>query len=140
MKPKAYHDYLPIYEVSLIYGNSKPSIEKMIKKTFKPKFIDWNAFDELLDEKSCDGCVFPLDLPTNNEVVLCWVMYVKPKANFNVVTHESNHAVSFLFDYIGQPRGDIGMDEVDSYTAGYIAQKFMETIRGAKVVKDPKLK
>lgn len=126
-KAKAVYSYLPIYDRHVFYGNDLEKIKAEILKYFKPNEVDL----EILNESNIHGLTAPIFHPDNDEAVMAHVMCILEVGSIGTVTHEATHLTNQIFCYLGQELDNIN-DEAQAYLNGYLAQQFMELVRGHK--------
>ena len=135
-KAKAVYEFLPLYNRHLFYANDIPAAVKLIKSYIDDKVYDLSLITEMT---RAHGFVAPIWDKKDVNVLMALLVYVDDKSDFGTITHEATHVTSFIFDYVGQDLDAIN-DEAAAYLTGYVAQRFMENIRGAKPSIDAPLK
>ena len=133
-KAKSVHEFLPIYDRHIFYGNSVDAIKASIAKHFKKGEVD---IDEIFDGVNCEGFASPIFCIENEDRIRGFIMYVKDDASIGTVGHEACHLVNMVFLYLGLELDDSN-DEAQAYLLGYLVERFMTLIRGYKAPKKTK--
>lgn len=131
---KSVYEFLPIYDRHIFYSNDLGHCLKLIEKYYKPGELD---LDGLELEVNFKGICAPIYDKKDETFIRCLVIVVDDSEGVGTVTHEATHLTNFVFVNVGQDL-DIINDEAQAYLSGYLAQRFMELIRGHKN-KDGKL-
>ena len=127
-KKKAAYEFLPIYDISIFYGNDAGEIISLIGEYFKDGQVDFSLIEEC---KECSGFVAPISKTGCPGIAFGYAMCIRESNDLATLAHEATHLTNFIFSSVGQEL-DVVNDESQAYLTGYLAQSFAEKIEGKK--------